>query len=175
MNLACIGCRCSNWTWHSRRGGTSTRNTTVMSSDSAFFTTTPAVMQTTYIEWRWVGIMLRGYENVWHQFVVSLPEGLLSCSQEHITGSYLVPVETTPHPHTLFFINILVLFSCMFWSPKRCLPFRVSDKFLLSVASLLCVIRTCFDHLICMDLIIGMVFTEESNYNVHHYIIRTDW
>lgn len=66
-------------------------------------------------------------------------ESLLSCSQELRTGSYLCQSKTL-HTHTLFFFQYMhfsIILLYIFWSPKRCLSFMVSDKFLLlSIASL---------------------------------------
>jgi len=34
-------------------------------------------------------------------------EGSLQCSQEHVTGPYLEPPHSTPHPHILFIYDLL--------------------------------------------------------------------
>lgn len=86
--------------------------------------------------------------------------------------SQLKPLHT--HKPCFFkYCSVICLF--MFLSAKRCLPFRVSDKCLLSVVSVLRIIRTCFDRLVFIDLIIEIVFTEEYIYKVHLYVMRSEW
>jgi hypothetical protein len=84
-------------------------------------------------------------------------EGLLSCSQELRTGSYLELVENTPHPHAPFLLTGVF----QYYSPVYILVSQALSSiqgfrqfFLFSVASLHCIIRTCFDYIIFIDLII---------------------